>query len=106
MAKTRPSQHANETAMEYLRRVVGNCDHEMEDLLFDLPSVEAILDFYDLWHAYDTDFWSGVLDCIAEGDSPAKARAFVRKYKLPASWTRELDHVLENRDSVIVERSR
>lgn len=85
--RKRPSQHDDESAMEFLRRVVSNCDHEYENYLDDLPSVEAVLDFFDLWHTYDTDFWAGVLECISEGDDPEPARAFIRKWKLGRVWT-------------------
>lgn len=93
MAK-RPGQHKDETAIEYLRRAVSNCDYEAESLLEQLTSTDAVLDFFDLWHEYDTDFWSGILECIAEGDSPAKARAFVRKHRLPKSWSEEINNAI------------
>lgn len=78
----RPGQHDGETAIEYLRRVVHNCNYETESLLDDLPSVEAVIEFFELWHAYGTDFWSGVCECIATGDDPARARAFLDKWSL------------------------
>ena len=84
--KKRPGQHADETAMEYLRRAVQWCSYEGEGLLDKLTTVDAVLNFFDLWHAYDTEFWSGVLECIAEGDSPQAALAFIRKHKLPQGW--------------------
>ena len=66
--------------------MVGNCGYEQESLLEHLPTVEAVCDFFDLWSAYDTDFWSGVLECIAEGDDPKAALAFIAKHKLGKSW--------------------
>lgn len=96
MAKRR-SQKKDETAIEYLRRVAECSGAEYESLWDDLPSVEAVLDFFDLWHDYDTDFWAGILECIAEGDSPAKARAFIRKYKLGRSWTDAVNYAMSCR---------
>lgn len=99
MAKRR-GQHDDESAIEYLRRAVSNCDHEPESLLEQLPSTDAVLDYFDLWAEYDTDFWSGILECIAEGDSPDKARAFIRKYKLPASWREDINWAISCREGV------
>lgn len=73
----------DETPMGYLRRLVNWCDMESESLLDDLPSVQAVVDYFELWHTYDTDFLQGIIECIHEGDSPKPYRAFVRKYKLP-----------------------
>jgi hypothetical protein len=75
-------QHANETAAEYIRRIMSWLDRENELLLDDLPSIDALVEFFELWSKYDTDFWDGICECIAEGDDPAQARAFLRKYKL------------------------
>ena len=97
--KKRPAQHADESAIEFLSRVVSWCAYETTSLLDDLKSVEAVLDFFDLWSDYDTDFWSGILECIADGDSPAKARAFVRKYRLPKSWSADIDYAMECRET-------
>ena len=85
-ATKRPAQHADETAMEYLRRIVGWVNYEEEWMLDQLPSVDAVVEFFEVWQAYGTDFWAGVLECIAEGDDPEPARAFVRKWKLGKEW--------------------
>lgn len=98
----RPGQHKDESTMDYLRRVVSNCNYETESLLDDLKSVDAVLDFFDLWNAYGTDFWSGILECIAEGDSPRKATAFIRKYHLPKSWSDAVDYAVECREPATV----
>lgn len=94
----RPSQHADESTMEYLRRVVSACNFENESLLDSFKSVDAVLDFFDLWHAYDTEFWSGVMECIAEGADPKPARAFVRKHGLSGSWKAAIDYAVANRN--------
>ena len=90
----RPGQAADESAMEYLRRAVGWLDKEPESMLEQLPTVEAVLGFFELWNAYGTDFWSGVMECIAEGDDPTPARDFVAKHKLPKSWRQEIDQAV------------
>lgn len=73
----------DETPIEKLRRVAEWVSYEPESLLQELPSVEAIVAFFDLWTAYDTDFLQGIYEAIAEGASAAPYNAFVRKYKLP-----------------------
>ena len=85
------AQLQNETAIEYLRRVVEQADEERESVIDDLPSLAAITDFIDLWQHYGTDFWDGILECIAEGDDPTAARNFVRKHKLPKYWEGDIN---------------
>lgn len=96
----RPGQKPNESAIEYLRRAISGCGYESENLLEQLPSVESVCDFFDLWHAYDTDFWAGILECIADGDDPAKARAFVRKWKLGQAWRDDINDAIKAREPV------
>ena len=79
-----PGRRSDETAMEFLRRVVSGCDMESESLLDDLPSVKAIIEFFGLWHTYDTDFLDGIYECIADGADPKPLRKFIKKYRL--SW--------------------
>ncbi|MEE9214887.1 MAG: hypothetical protein V3U54_08855 [Thermodesulfobacteriota bacterium] len=76
-------QQKNETAMGYLRRLVSNCNMETESLLDDLPSVQAVVDYFGLWHTYDTDFMEGIIECIEDGDNPKPYVDFVKKYNLP-----------------------
>jgi hypothetical protein len=99
MKTKRAGQQEGETAMEYLRRCVGWCDHESAAMLDELPSVEAIIDFFDLWHEYDTDFWSGVLECIADGESSLAARSFVEKHSLPPSWSEAIQYAVDQRET-------
>lgn len=77
----RPGQAADETAFEYLARVVSNLRHETCALYDELPCVEAVLQFFELWHAYGTDLWSGVLEEIADGADPKPARQWARRWK-------------------------
>lgn len=75
-------QKTDETAMEFLRRVVHNMDFEHEYLLDDLKSVEAILDYAALWSVYDTDFMEGIWASIYEGDDPKPLQDFCEKHNL------------------------
>jgi hypothetical protein len=81
--KKRPGQFDDETAIEYLRRVVHSLNYETDALLSELPTPEALLQFFDLWHTYGTDCWSGIQECIAEGDDPKPARTFARHWHQP-----------------------
>jgi hypothetical protein len=77
-------KHPNESAADYMRRIVANINSEQEDLLDDLPSIAAIVEFFELWSRYNTDYLEGILECIADGDSPKPLHHFIRKYNL--SW--------------------
>jgi hypothetical protein len=72
----------DESAMEFLRRVISWLDCEQESLLTSLPSVEAILDYAALWTTYNTDLMSGIIECIEDGDDPKPLKDFILKYKL------------------------
>lgn len=78
----RIGQKDDETACEFIRRAIDWMEYESCTLLDQLPSVDAALDFFGLWHTYGTDMWNGVLECIAEGDDPKPALDFCRKYNL------------------------
>lgn len=90
MMEKRPGQKDDESAIEYLRRAVEWCNYESETMLESLPSVEAVLDFFDLWSVYGTDFWSGIRECIAEGEDPQPALDFVQKHSLPEGWREDI----------------
>lgn len=77
------SMKDDETAMEKLRRMVNWLDHEPESLLSDLPCIQAIEEYFDLWKVYGTDFAEGIRECILEGDDPKPWNDFVKKWKLP-----------------------
>lgn len=76
-------QSEGESAMGFLRRVVSVLNSEYETHLNDLPSVQAILDFAELWSVYDTDYLSGIFECIEEGADPKPYKDFVAKHNLP-----------------------
>lgn len=87
----RPGQQKDETPFEYLSRVVNGCNYETGGLLDRLKTVDAVLDYFDLWHTYDTDFWQGIIAAISEGDDPEPARAFVTKHKLGKDWREDIN---------------
>lgn len=90
-SKRYQGQHENETAMDYLRRAVSNLDYEEESILDHFESPEAILDYFELWHTYDTEFWSGICECIeVDGADPAPARAFIKKHGLHSAWLQDI----------------
>lgn len=78
----RLAQHEDETAMEYLRRLVNNMSFESESELDCLPNVEAVLEYFDLWKIYDTDFLEGIVTSIEDGANPEPYNAFVQKWDL------------------------
>ena len=75
----------DESAIEFLRRVVEWLNVEQESLLADLPTVQAVLDYADLWTVYQTDLMSGIIEAIEDGDDPKPLADFVEKYEL--NWT-------------------
>jgi hypothetical protein len=98
----RPGQQKGETAMEYLRRAVQNLNHEPESILDQLKSVDALLDYFDLWHKYGTDFWAGVLESITMGDNPRWALAFVKKHKLSKAWREDIKDAVKCSDDRVL----
>lgn len=74
-------RHDNESTVDYMRRIVQNLNHEPEYLLDELPTIQAAVDYFELWHVYDADFWSGVVEAISQGADPAPARRFIRKHR-------------------------
>jgi hypothetical protein len=78
----RLSQHEDESGIDYIRRLAGVSNYEIESLWDSLPSVDATMDFFDLWYIYDTEFWEGIYCSIEEGADPAPAKAFLEKWHL------------------------
>ena len=79
-------QHKHETAMEYMRRIVENLNYEPESILDSLPSVQAIVEYFELWDVYDTEYLSSILYGITEDDeNPKPLQDFIEKWNLP--WT-------------------
>lgn len=78
-------QQPDETAIEFARRVIGWLNHEEESLLDDLPSIQAVFDYAELWATYDTDLMVGIVEAIEEGADPKPLADFIAKYNL--DWT-------------------
>lgn len=93
-------KYDDETAIEFMRRVVEWLSCESESLLSDLSTVEAVLEYADLWSVYKTDFMSGILECIAEGDDPKPLQRFIKKHKLNA-WAIP-QHILDAHNESLV----
>lgn len=85
--KRRPGQKLGESAYEYLARLVDVLEWEQSKLADSLPTIDAVLDYFDMLAGYDTDDWLGVRDSIASGDfAPDAALKFIRKHKLGVDW--------------------
>ena len=70
------------TAIEELRWAVDTLNYEWEWVLQSIPTIEALVEYRKLWDTYDTEFLSGILECIAQGESDKPLRSFMRKYHL------------------------
>jgi len=77
----------DETAMEYLQRMMSWVATEPGDILDDLPTPQAIMDFFDLWKVYDVDGLDAVIEQIEGGADPDPYNSFVLKYGL---WRRNI----------------
>lgn len=77
------TQHKDETAIEYMRRIVNNVSYEQESFLEDLPNIEAIVEYFELWSVYDTDLCAGIIEAIESGADPIPYNRFVGAYNLP-----------------------
>lgn len=94
-----PSQRAHETAVDFMRRIVRCLDDEDEDIMSKLPSIEAVIEFFDLWHTYDTEFWTGIIEAITNGHDHIAAESFAKKYSLPVSYLNDVANAVADRSS-------
>ena len=78
----RVGQHTDETAIDYLRRMINALAFESDNELDRLPTTEAVLEYFDLWTTYDTDFLDGIVTAIEAGASPEPYNSFVNKWEL------------------------
>ena len=93
------AKRSDETPAEFLQRVVQNLGYEEGSLLDQMPSVDALLDYYGVFCTdYGTDYWEGVLECIADGDSPDKANDFIARWNLGDGWKQSVLLAIESRD--------
>lgn len=72
----------DETAYEKLQRMTNFFAHEYTSLLDQLPSVEALEEYFDLFKTYDTDFLQVIMEMIEEGADPKPLKDFCKKYDL------------------------
>lgn len=92
------ARRAGESVQVFISRVSSNLDYESCSLLDQLPSVEAVFDYYGLFATdYGTDYWSGVLECITAGDSPQPALAFIKRWSLGAAWSEDVAQAVASR---------
>lgn len=78
----------DESVVEYMRRVTHNLGFEYESILDDLPTIEALVEYFELWSKYDTEFLSGIQAAIEEGADPMAYNEFLTKYQLQwGQWT-------------------
>lgn len=71
-----------ETSYDYLSRIVEILKFEDSEILNALPSITAIIEYFELTQKYDTDLMSGIIDSLENGESPKHYNKFVKKYKL------------------------
>lgn len=76
-------QKTDETAIEYLRRVVSNLNFEQETELQDLPTPQACSEFFELFDKYGTDLLQGVIESIEDGKDAVFYNNFVSTWQLP-----------------------
>lgn len=72
----------NETAYEYFIRIKSALEYERTGLLDALPSIEAIVEYFELWGKYDTEFMAGMLAEIEAGANKKPLKDFIGKYQL------------------------
>lgn len=71
-------------AMDKLRLIVRSLDFHEEDYLVDLPSIEAVVEFYDLLQVYGYENVEDIYQAIHEGEAEAhKLADFIEKHALP-----------------------
>lgn len=87
-------RHTDETANEYLQRIAHNLAHEHSSLLDDLPTIESLVEYFELWDYYDTDLMVGIEEAILDGSkSIDRLKEFILKYSL--DW--DLSHLAQER---------
>lgn len=76
----------NEAPVEYLIRRTKWLDFEDMDLLVDLPTVQAVVELFDVLDFYDVDFIDDIYEAIDEADDSKQAAIafnnFIDKYEL------------------------
>lgn len=75
-------QKKDETAREYISRIIHHLDYEKESYLDPLPTIQAIVDYFEMLGMYDVDFVDDVWMCIEEGEDITPLETFITTYKL------------------------
>ena len=68
--------------IEQLRILLSSLDCEYETMLSQLPSIQALIDYRNLWNVYGTEFFSGIEESIAEGADIKPLEDFCKKHGL------------------------
>jgi hypothetical protein len=84
-------QHKHEDAIDYMRRIVSNFDHERERFLTQLPSIDAVVEYFELLDEYGVEYMEGLQEAIMDGEDPKPLADFIEKYNL--SWNDPYDWV-------------
>ncbi len=71
-----------DSAGDTIRKAARMIDHEGESLIDQLPTVDAVLDYLDLWAIHGTEFLDGIIEGLEEGDDPTAALDFADRYGL------------------------
>ena len=72
-----------ETQFEYLTRIVQNLEMEPGWIVDSLETTEAIIDYFELWDKYDTDFMEGIEEAIMLNGADRKPlEEFIAKHGL------------------------
>lgn len=105
------SKQEHETWQDYLSRVSHNLSYEYCGVLDHLvDGVEPLFKYFELWaDTYGTEYWSGIMECIAEGASPGPARAFVRRYVKVAdrpNWLEDIGNAVKAFNRSVKEKER
>lgn len=84
-------QEKDESAIEYLERIVGWLGYEDGNLTYDLPTPAAVVEFFEMVQGYGVEFLSDVYEEIAEGNQPGAAYdKFIRKHKIEWADSKEM----------------
>jgi len=89
----------DEMPIHYLRRMVDVLGWEDEGILLQLKTTQAVIEFFDLWHVYQTDYWLGIITSICEGADPKPALDFIRKHGLN-DWRHKVAYAVKEAKAV------
>lgn len=74
----------DESAFDYISRIVSVLDCEDGDITCDLPTTESVVEFFELFSdKYDVSCLEEVYLSIEQGEDATPYNEFVKKWKLP-----------------------